>query len=110
MISFKAGAVVNKEAPAIAHMLARFATLPFDITITSGNDSTHKVGSKHYHDQALDVRSWTFPTATHEGIRWVLERALNATPVPPVPFRVLLESDHFHCQVAMGHSWGDGSH
>lgn len=27
-----------------------------DVTVTSGNDSTHMVGSKHYTDEALDFR------------------------------------------------------
>lgn len=106
MISFKNGAVVDQAAPAIEHMLWRLKQLPFDLIVTSGNDSTHKEGSKHYVDQALDLRSWSFPEGTHEGVRWVLERALNSAPVPPVPFRVLFEGDHFHCQVAKGHWWG----
>ena len=31
--------------------------LTHDITVTSGNDSKHKVGSKHYSDEALDIRT-----------------------------------------------------
>ena len=35
-----------------------------DATITSGNDSKHGVGSLHYSNEALDIRSKTF--LTHE--------------------------------------------
>lgn len=37
-------------------------SLPHDVTITSGNDSTHMTGSKHYVDAALDIRSKNFPS------------------------------------------------
>ena len=33
----------------------------WDVTITSGNDSKHKKGSKHYTDEAIDIRSKNFP-------------------------------------------------
>ena len=33
-----------------------------EVTITSGNDSTHKKGSRHYINAALDVRSKDFPS------------------------------------------------
>lgn len=35
---------------------------PNDVTITSGNDSKHMKGSKHYSDAALDVRTKNFPS------------------------------------------------
>lgn len=34
--------------------------VPEDLVVTSGTDGTHKVGSKHYTGQAIDVRSHTF--------------------------------------------------
>ena len=35
---------------------------PVDVLITSGNDSTHMTGSKHYTYEALDIRSKNFPS------------------------------------------------
>lgn len=32
------------------------------VVITSGNDSTHMQGSRHYSDNALDIRTKDFPT------------------------------------------------
>ena len=46
-------AVANVAAP-LAH--------PVEVWITSGNDSKHMTGSRHYEDKALDVRSKNFPT------------------------------------------------
>lgn len=52
--------------PRVLILLAAIANvakdLPFDVTITSGNDSKHKKGSKHYTYEALDVRSKNFPS------------------------------------------------
>lgn len=36
--------------------------LPHDVMVTSGNDSTHMVGSAHYDHAAIDVRSKNFPS------------------------------------------------
>lgn len=38
-------------------------SLPHDVYITSGNDSAHMVGSKHYTNEAVDIRSKNFPSA-----------------------------------------------
>jgi len=34
--------------------------LPYNITITSGTDGKHMVGSKHYSGNALDIRTFSF--------------------------------------------------
>ena len=36
--------------------------LPWDVTITSVNDSKHMEGSKHYSGEAIDIRSKNFPS------------------------------------------------
>ena len=60
-----AAAVANVAAP-----------LGWDVTITSANDSTHMVGSKHYAGEAIDVRSKNFPTtrSKREFVAAVLSR------------------------------------
>lgn len=50
--------------------------LPHDVVITSGTDGKHKKGSKHYTEEALDIRSKNFPSrrAKQEFISAVLLR------------------------------------
>jgi hypothetical protein len=72
---------------------------PEDLVITSANDSRHKVGSKHYENLAVDVRSKSFADATaRELFICALAKELGAS------FTVLYEGDgtpnaHFHVQV-----------
>jgi hypothetical protein len=94
--------------PAMAWMLytieqfCRTITLVDEIIITSINDSTHGSTSRHYRDEAIDIRSKNFPS--REEKRWfreALQVALGSK------FRVLLEvegtpNEHFHCQVRKG--------
>lgn len=53
------GTVKVPKSAIIAVAILNSATtlqLP-DMVVTSGNDSTHSVGSKHYTDEALDFRT-----------------------------------------------------
>lgn len=76
---------------------------PSGLVITSANDSGHMQGSRHYSDEAIDVRSKTFASrAAKERFRRAYEQALGPS------FRVLLEGlgtdqEHFHAQVRKGH-------
>jgi hypothetical protein len=77
---------------------------PTDLVITSANDSTHGDGSRHYRDEAIDLRSKTFPEGLKEPFRADLQRRLGPK------FRVLLENrgtlnEHFHCQVKKGQTF-----
>lgn len=72
--------------------------LPWDVTITAGNDGCHKQGSKHYTFEAIDVRSKNFPTldAKEEFLESVLGR-LGAG------YQMFLEAagtdnEHFHLE------------
>jgi hypothetical protein len=72
---------------------------PEDIVITSANDSTHKANSKHYSNEALDVRSKTMSADTRSLFIDALRKELGAA------FTVLYEYDgtpnaHLHIQVA----------
>lgn len=62
LVKIKAG--VKPKSLVILAAIANVARdLPHDVTITSGNDSTHMRGSKHYVDAALDVRTKNFPSS-----------------------------------------------
>ncbi len=70
---------------------------PADLVITSANDSTHKTNSKHYSNEALDVRSKTFKPEARELFICALARELGGA------FTVLYEGDgtpnaHIHVQ------------
>ena len=75
---------------------------PDDLVITSANDSTHAENSRHYIDEALDVRSKTFTSESGKAaFRFNLERFLGPK------FRVLHEgmgtpNEHFHIQPRKG--------
>jgi|SRR3990167_11011318 len=75
---------------------------PEDLVITSANDSTHGDGSRHYTDEALDVRSKTFATEqAKDAFRANLTKQLGPK------FTVLYEgkgtpNQHFHCQPKKG--------
>lgn len=75
---------------------------PDDLVITSANDSTHSRFSRHYVDEALDVRSKSFATEQAKRIfRDNLAKQLGPK------FTVLYEArgtanEHFHCQPKKG--------
>lgn len=76
-----------------------------DLVVTSGNDSTHSTGSRHYTDEAIDLRSHNFVSrAAKREFRVWWEEYLGPQ------FRVLLEqegtpNEHFHAQVKKGHTY-----
>lgn len=81
--------------------LGKLAGQPDDLVITSANDSTHGEDSRHYSDEALDIRSKSFSHQTKEIFRKSLESNLGPK------FRVLFEgkgtdNEHFHAQVKKG--------
>lgn len=100
----------DKLTPAMAYMLYslsnfhndyRFAQ-PENLIITSLNDGVHGKNSRHYKDEAIDIRSKNFNTREDKRLfRQELELVLGNR------FRVLLENEgteneHFHVQVKKG--------
>lgn len=84
--------------------------VPPQMVITSANDSVHMVGSRHYMDEAWDLRSHNFPAETRERFRKRLEAMLNSHPTEPGKFLVIFEdpgteNEHFHSQVRNGQSF-----
>lgn len=126
MITFKNTVAFEKLTPALVFMLYAIEEFhreytgeqPDTIVITSVNDSRHAPDSRHYQDEALDIRSRNFPNQMSKHVfRRAFEKFLNDHPIltfyePPRSnkFRVLLESEyspieHFHAQVKKGASF-----
>lgn len=73
--------------------------LAHDVVITSGEDGTHRIDSRHYTSEAIDVRSKNFATADK---RRFLDRVKHRLGPG---YDCLLESrgkanEHFHFEVA----------
>lgn len=126
MITFKENVKFVKLTPALVWMLYALEEFhreytgiqPDTIVITSVNDSRHLPNSRHYQDEALDIRSKNFPTLDSKRVfRKTFESFLNKhplldsyTPIRTNKFRVILESEmsdneHFHAQVKKGASF-----
>jgi len=63
------------------------------MTVTSVNDSSHMVRSKHYEGRAFDLRINDLPAEVREQIGVELQHELT-----PLGFDVVIESDHFHVE------------
>ena len=109
----KPGVTFKRFTPALIHMLNVLLQIaqegrdlvpgmPEDLVVTSANDATHATTSRHYKDEALDIRSKSFP---HRAAKDLLRMNLQARLGPK--FTVLFENEggaqeHFHCQVKRG--------
>jgi hypothetical protein len=62
----------------------------YTMTITSANDGIHKKGSKHYENNAIDIRTRDMinRTLTQKQIAYTLGK----------DYDVILESDHIHIE------------
>ena len=75
---------------------------PEHLVITSANDSKHKPDSKHYKNQAIDLRSKSFKTeADKADFMAALAKALGPryTVIYEYPGQV---NEHFHIQLKRG--------
>ncbi len=113
-IKLKSKSVVFTElTPALAYILyalERFhrtskVDQPTDLVITSMNDSNHSPKSRHYKNEAIDIRSKNFGDIEDKKIfQYELELSLG-------PFFTVLfenegtENEHFHVQVKKGLSY-----
>ena len=78
LIKFKSSVVVPKVtiiAAAVANA-ANELSLP-DMLVTSGNDSLHMRGSKHYTDDALDIRTKHLSTEQKHALVKTIKRRLG---------------------------------
>lgn len=67
--------------------------IPHDTLITSGNDSAHMKGSRHYVDQALDFRTRDLTPEQIQVWAGEIRRRLGSR------FDVVVETDHIHVEV-----------
>lgn len=112
----KSGVTFRGFPPAMVHMLTilRLASETYPevpdqtLVVTSANDGAHAQGSRHYTNEAIDVRSKNFATVeAKQAFAARLQHALGEQ------FTVLLEdlggnNEHFHCQVRKGHVFKEG--
>lgn len=101
---------LKKLTPALAYIFQRLSMInqrripdyPIDFVITSINDGTHSPDSRHYRDEACDLRSKNFLNNDSKNhFRLLLQMELGDK------FTVLLENlglnnEHFHIQVKKG--------
>jgi hypothetical protein len=111
MISTKSNSVIFTElTPALAYILYSLEKFhrrnvvpqPDLLVITSINDGVHSTNSRHYKNEAIDLRSKNFLTREMKR-KFRSEFELYLGP----KFRVLLENlgtenEHFHIQVRKG--------
>jgi hypothetical protein len=89
MIKVKTG-VTPKHLVIAAAAANVAAEMGITVTITSGSDSTHMVGSKHYAGEALDFR--LVPLAVRESFYQQLQTRLGPA------YQVLHEGTHCHVE------------
>ena len=120
MIEFKEGVVLRKWTEPIDWMIACLKKVdgtpgfPKTLVVTSINDGEHSVKppSRHYTDEAIDVRSHDFETIElkTEFIN-TYRRHLNSFPAKRLnAFFLILEdqgtpNEHFHIQVNKGQTY-----
>ncbi len=72
--------------------------LPREPTITSAADGKHMAGSKHYQDQALDIRIWQLRGNGTSKERRVELAASKLSRTLGRDYDVVVESDHIHVE------------
>ena len=111
MVLFKPSVRFKRLTPALLRILTvlfdldntRYAVIeggiPEDLVVTSVNDSKHMQGSRHYTDEAVDLRTHNFPSkASRRAFRDLLKDRLPG-------FDVILEAEgtaneHIHIERA----------
>jgi hypothetical protein len=82
--------VIKEKLSDICEACQELEGKKYIVTITSGNDGKHMKGSKHYTNEAIDIRSkdMFYPVGTTLRIRKKLGRHYD----------VILERDHIHIE------------
>jgi hypothetical protein len=116
-IEFKPGATVRVISPTLLWIFQSLrkvldAAEPEVLTVTSVNDGRHMEGSRHYTDEAIDLRSKSFVSGdAKRAFAAALTLQLNSNR-SGTPFVVILESEgllneHFHIQPRRGYTYKD---
>lgn len=94
-VHFKSSSIAMAAAFVIANDIFKKHNIEF--VITSANDGTHSEKSKHYSDEAIDIRSKHIPDSKTK------EMVLSELKLALPNFDVILEhlneaNEHFHCE------------
>jgi len=65
------------------------------VWVTSANDGAHMDQSKHYSNEAFDIRIWNIAGGHAYARTWVARMALALGD----DYDVILEADHIHCEL-----------
>lgn len=68
------------------------------VWITSANDSKHKTGSKHYTNEAFDIRIFNVVDGAVNISKWVTAFRNRLNRYKANSYDVVLESDHIHVE------------
>lgn len=90
LLKYKAGVVVSRQAIIAAAVInaANVLGIKKDITVTSGNDSKHKSDSKHYTNEALDIRTKNLTANEKHALHTAVQARLGKH------YQVFLEFEH----------------
>lgn len=95
-ISFKSSvSVVSVQCVVFDIIIAAFSVstlLGYDLIVTSISDGTHKIGSKHYIGEAVDIRTFHMFAEDRRLFVSRLQSILGSG------FDVVLEKDHIHVE------------
>jgi len=88
---------LNKEIKgALMVMAAIYSKYGFEMVITSGNDGRHMKTSKHYTNDAVDLRIWGLEDS---GFLKIIANELQIALDNFIQgFQVVIESDHYHVE------------
>ena len=99
LLKIKAGVLVSQQVIIAAGVINAAQTMdfPMDTVITSGRDGTHKAGSLHYRDRALDFRTKTLAPADKRRLVAAVKKRLGPA------YDVILEgegtaNEHLHVE------------
>ena len=93
-LRFKNGVIIPKSAiiAAAAHNARTQLGLAGDTWVTSANDSVHMRGSRHYTDEALDIRITGLTKAQVAEWAAAIQTRLGRN------FQAIVEKDHIHVE------------
>lgn len=111
MITYKPNVRVKVLSPALLHIqtklfnlnLLKIPNYPEDWVITSINDGMHMNNSRHYNNEALDLRSKNFQSLEMKlEFQERLKFELGSTKFTVLLENIGKEEEHFHIQVKKG--------
>ena len=81
---------------ALQIMAAIYEKYGYQMTITSGNDGKHMSGSKHYVNNAVDLRIWGI---AEDGFLQIIGNEMQEMlDLHKSGYQVVIESDHYHVE------------